>query len=220
MRNWVILGLVAVVTLSVAGMSSADVPSALTSSVICRCVATGGLGASTQEAANKCSVSNEAVGPAENLRVEVTVRNVLGAVLAGSTVIATAAPMGGASYGFCSGQNPQTAISDGSGNATFVINKLGASLVATPTQPDLDYAVTAQGPGPGSAVTLVACPTKFSVIAFDENADLTTNLTDFAIFGTDFGAGNPRSDFNWDGVVNLTDFAIFGAHFGHSCAGL
>jgi len=221
MRNWVILGLVAAVTLSVAGISSADVPSALTSSVVCRCVAASGGGASTQEGANKCSIADEGVGPAENLRVEVTVRNVLGAVLAGSTVNSTATGLSGAVYAWASGVGPtQTGLSDINGNVSFVFNKGGVSIAATQVQPDLDYATTAQGPGPGSAVSLIACPTKFSVVGFDQNADGATNLTDFAIFAADFLAGNPRSDYNWDSAVNLTDLALFSAHFGHSFAGL
>jgi len=79
--------------------------------------------------------------------------------------------------------------------------------------------VTAQGPGPGAAVALNSCTTKFSVVSPDHNADGFQNLTDFAIFAADFGAGNARSDFNWDGAMNLTDFAMFSAHFGKSFAG-
>lgn len=226
MRNWVTLGLVAAMSLGVVGVSLADVPSALTSSVICRCVATAGGGASTQAAANKCTIADAGDNPSEDLRVEVTVRNVLGAALAGSTVSATATAMGGASFIWDDGvspaepvENPQTALSDGSGNATFIFDEGGVNNAPAPVLPNLDAAVTAQGPGPGSAVTLIPCPTKFSVVGFDLDASGQTSLVDFAIFSTDFGAGNARSDFNWDGLVNLVDFAQFSAHFGETFAG-
>jgi len=228
MRNWVILGLVAAVSLGVAGLSYADVPSALTSSTICRCVADGLGGASTQAAANKCTISDRGVGPAEDLRAEITVRNVLGASLAGSTVSVTATAMGGAGFIWDDGvnppqpvENPQTAVSDGSltGNAVFVFDEGGVSNAAVPVLPNLDMNVTATGPGPGGAVALNACTTKFSVVGFDENDSGLTDLTDFAIFATDYGAGNARSDFNWDGAVNLTDFAQFAAHYNTSFAG-
>jgi len=226
MRNWVILGLVAAVSLGVAGLSYADVPSALTSSVICRCVADGLGGASTQAAANKCTIADDGTNPSEDLRVEVTVRNVLGAGLAGSTVSCTATAMGGATFIWDDGvsppqpvENPQTALSDGSGNANFVFDEGGVSNPAVPALPNLDAAVTATGPGPGGAVSLIPCPTKFSLVSPDHNADGSQNLTDFAIFAADFGAGNARSDFNWDGAMNLTDFAMFSAHFGKSFTG-
>lgn len=226
MRNWVILGLVAAVSLGVAGLSYADVPSALTSSVICRCVADGLGGASSQAAANKCTIADRGVGPSEDLRAEITVRNVLGAGLAGSTVSCTATAMGGATFIWDDGvspaqpvENPQTGLSDGSGNANFVFDEGGVSNAAAPVLPNLDMNVTAQGPGPGGAVALNPCTVKFSVVGFDENASGTTDLTDFAIFATDYGAGNARSDFNWDGAVNLTDFAQFAAHYNTSFAG-
>lgn len=226
MRNWVTLGLVAAVSLGVAGVSLADVPSALTSSVLCRCVADGLGGASTQAAANKCTIADRGRGPSEDLRVEIVVRNVLGAGLAGSTVSVTATAMGGASFLWDDGvspaepvENPQTALSDGSGNANFVFDEGGVSNAAVPVLPNLDANITATGPGPGGPVALVACPTKFSVVGFDHNASGATDLVDFAIFATDFGAGNARSDFNWDGAVNLVDFAQFAAHFSTSFAG-
>jgi hypothetical protein len=225
MRNWVILGLVAAVSFGVAGLSYADVPSSLTSSVVCRCVADGLGGASTQAAANKCTIADEGRGPAEDLRVEVTVRNVLGAVLAGSTVNGTATAMAGSGFIWDDGvspaepvENPQTALSDGFGNATFIFDEGGVSYGGA--YPNLDAAVTAQGPGPGSAVSLIPCPTKFSVRSPDLNASGAQDLTDFAIFAGDYVAGgDTKSDFNWDGATNLTDLAIFTAHYLKSFAG-
>lgn len=226
MRNWVTLGLVAAVTVGLAGIASADVPSALTSSVTCRCVADGLGGASTQAAANKCTIADEGRGPAEDLRVEIVVRNVLGAGLAGSTVNVNMTTTGGATALWDDGlnppepvENPQTALSDGSGNANFIFDEGGIQNAAVPVLPNMDAAVTAQGPGPGGAVSLNPCPIKFNVLGFDENASGATDLTDFAIFATDYGAGNARSDFNWDGAVNLTDFAQFAAHYLKSFTG-
>ena len=85
--------------------------------------------------------------------------------------------------------------------------------------PNLDMNITAQGPGPGAAVALTPCSTKFSVVGYDENASGIIDLTDFAIFATDYGAGNLRSDYNWDSVMNLTDFALFAAHYLKSFTG-
>jgi hypothetical protein len=151
---------------------------------------------------------------------------VLGADLAGSTVSCTATAMAGATFIWDDGvnppqavENPQTAVSDGAGHATFIFDEGGVSNPAVPALPNLDAAVTATGPGPGGAVSLIPCPTKFSVIGFDANADGFTNLTDFALFATDYGAGNARSDYNWDGPVNLTDFAMFAGHYLKSFSG-
>src|SRR5262249_22619418 len=163
--------------------------SSLTSSVTCRCVADGLGGASSQAAANKCTIADEGRGPAEDLRAEMVVRNVLGAALAGSTVNVTATVIGASTEVWDNGinppepvENPQTGLSAADGSANFVFDEGGITNGATPTLPNLDMNVTASGPGPGGAVTLNPCPTKFSVIAYDENADGSTDLTDFAIF--------------------------------------
>src|SRR5262249_22787688 len=160
-------------------------------------------------------------GPSDDIHVLVTVRNVLGQGLAGANVVAAATPIGSATFRWDDGslppgdtpENPQTGVSDGLGHVEVIYNEGGGALPPTPLMPDLDFTVTTQGPGPGGPVQIPGCPTPFSIIGVDLNADGRVNLTDFAIFGTDYGAGNPRSDFNWDSRVNLTNFAMFSAHY-------
>jgi hypothetical protein len=226
MRTWVTLGLAAVASIGIVGASLADVPSQLTSSVGCSCVADGLGGVSTQTASNKCTISPRGGTFSEDLVVAVTVRNVLGSVLAGSSVVVTAVPVGGATYIWDNGvtppelvENPQTAVSDGSGNANFTFDEGGVNNTPAPTFPNLNFSVTAQGPGPGSAVTLNSCATQYSIVSYDLNASGDVTLTDFTIFGIDYGAGNARSDFTFNGSVNLTDFTAFGANYGATING-
>jgi hypothetical protein len=226
MRKWVTLGLVAAASLGFASSSSADVPSALTSSVICSCVADGLGGASTQAAANKCTISPRGGIRSEDLIVAVTVRNVLSAALAGSTVNATAAATGVSTFIWDNGvnppeavENPQTGVSNGAGQVTFTFDEGGVTNNPTPTLPNLNFSVTAQGPGPGSAVTLQSCSPQYSIVGYDSDASGAVALPDFGTFAGDFGAGNLRSDFNWDGGVGLPDFGFFAGNFGATIDG-
>lgn len=220
MQKWVTLGLVVAAALGMTASSFADVPSSLTSTVSCTCVADPLGGASTQ-LPTKCSITPAGKNPSEDILVQVAVKNVLGAALAGSTVSATAVGVGGTSFVWDNGvtpaepvENPQTGLSDGAGNVTFTFDEGGASMAASPVLPNLNFTVTAQGPGPGGPVALAACAPQLNVLSFDLNLSGDVNLVDFAIFGGDLGAGNLRSDFNWSGGVNLVDFALFGAHMG------
>lgn len=221
MQKWVTLGLVAVASLGLAGVSFADVPSSLTSTVVCQCVADAGGGASSQ-LPNKCTITPSGTSPSEDVQVNVTVRNVLGAPLAGSTVVIASVGVGGATFIWDDGvlpaepdEDPQTGLSNGSGVFNVVFDEGGVSNTATPTLPNLDFSVTASGPGPGGPVALAACAPQLQVLSYDLNASGQVNLVDFALFGSDFGAGASRSDFNWSGgAPNLVDFALFGAEFG------
>lgn len=51
----------------------------------------------------------------------------------------------------------------------------------------------------------------------DINGDLVVDLSDFGLFGQDFGTDAFRSDFVHDGLVDLADFSRFGASFGERC---
>ncbi len=52
----------------------------------------------------------------------------------------------------------------------------------------------------------------------DLNGDLIVNLSDVALFASDFfTTPQYRSDFNNDGVINLTDLTILAPHIGASC---
>jgi hypothetical protein len=220
MRTWVTLGLAAVASIGIVGASLADVPSQLTSSVGCTCVADGLGGVSTQTGANKCTISPRGGAKSEDVKVAVTVRNVLGSVLAGSSVVVTAVPVGGSTYIWDNGvtppeaaENPQTAVSDGFGNANFTFDEGGATNNPAPTFPNLNFSVTAQGPGPGSAVTLNSCATQYSIVSYDSNASGLVDLLDFSTFATDFGAGNLRSDYTFDSLVDLLDFSAFATNY-------
>ena len=193
----------------------------ITSSTECflRADATGGI--SSQMAANKGTISPSGRGPSEDIHLRVTIRNVLGAPLAGATVVATATATSGAVFRWDDGslppgdtaENPQTAVTDASGVVELIYDEGGVMLQPSPSLPNLDFAVTSQGPGPGGPVALAGCATRFSLLSFDLNADGRVDLTDFAIFSTDYVAGNPRSDFTWADGVNLADLAAFTAHY-------
>jgi len=216
MRKWVTLGLVAVVTLGMAGYSFADVPSSLTSTVACTCVAGPGGAASTQLPYH-CTISPaNGTTHAEDIKVSVVVRNVLGSPLAGSTVNATATPVGASTFIWNPAQNPQSIVSDGSGNANFTFRRGGVATGSSPSFPNLDYSITAQGPGAGSPVGLNACSPQLNVKGYDENASGGVDLVDFALFSSDLGSGGARSDFNWSGATDLVDFALFSANLGTS----
>lgn len=221
MQKWVTLGLVAAASLGLAGVSFADVPSSLTSTVVCQCVADPGGGASSQ-LPYKCTITPSGTSPSEDVQVNIVVRNVLGAPLAGSTVVVTSVGVGGATFIWDDGlipvepdEDPQTAVSNGVGVANFVFDEGGVNNTPVPTLPNLDFSVTASGPGPGGPVALAACAPQLQVVGYDLNASGAVNLADFGIFASDFGAGNPRSDFNWSGGgPNLADFGLFAAEFG------
>jgi len=221
MQKWVTLGLVAAASLGLAGISFADVPSSLTSTVVCQCVADAGGGASSQ-LPYKCTITPSGTSPSEDVQVNVVVRNVLGAPLAGSTVVITSVGVSGATFIWDNGllpiepdEDPQTGLSNGVGVFNAVFDEGGVNNTPTPTLPNLDFSITAAGPGPGGAIALTACAPQLQVLSFDLNASGAVNLADFAIFAGDFGAGNARSDFNWStGAPNLADFALFAASFG------
>jgi hypothetical protein len=51
--------------------------------------------------------------------------------------------------------------------------------------------------------------------SMDYDTNGAVGLTDFIVFGRDYGTTAYRSDFTWDGTVGLGDFIIFGQHWGH-----
>jgi hypothetical protein len=133
-------------------------------------------------------------------------------------VTATPVPINGAAATWCVGESPQALLSVAGGVADFVFDNgtvnLAAGLIET-----LDFDVTAQGPGPGAAVSLADCPDPLFVISFDlDGVDLDVDIVDFAQFGSDLGSVNVRSDFNFSGgVTDIIDFAMFGAHLNKLC---
>ena len=51
--------------------------------------------------------------------------------------------------------------------------------------------------------------------SFDYDTNGAVSLSDFTIFGGDYGTTRWRSDFTGDGAVALGDFSMFGQHYGH-----
>lgn len=226
MRNWAILGLVAAASLGIAGNSLADVPSSLTSTVGCACTADPGGGASSQ-LPNKCTLTPSGTNPSEDINVSVVVRNVLGAPLAGSTVVVSSVGVNGAVFIFDDGtipfqadEDPQTGLSNGSGVFSGTWDEGGVQMAGATTFPNLDFSTTASGPGPGGPVALAACAPQLSVISYDLNGNGVVDLVDFAIFAGDLASNDDEANFNWNlgggDDVDLVDFALFAAELNTS----
>jgi hypothetical protein len=225
MSKWVTFGLVAAASLGLAGVSSADVPSSLTSTVLCECHATAGGGASGALPL-KCTITPSGTNPSEDVHVHVTVRNVVGAPLAGSTTTATSVGLAGAIFVWDNGvsppeadEDPQTGLSDAGGNVNFTFDEGGVNNAPVAASPNLDFAVTASGPGPGGPVTLAGCSPQLTVVSYDLNANGQVNSIDVGIFASDIGFANTRSDFNFSGgAVNSVDVGLFAAEIGADLA--
>lgn len=235
--RWVTVGLVALATLGLAGLALADVPSDLTSTVSCECQPdpVGGSGAANPDECTLCPGGDgDPVDGTEDIVISVIVRNVLGQPLAGSNVVCTAAAVPAAGDAFAWDNDgtpigdpimdPQSATTAVGGTASFVYdqtaivwNEIAGTGV---TLPNLDFLVTAQGPGPGLPVTLQGCNPQLKVISYDMAAgDGLVGLQDFGDFASCWNTLDQRSDFNWSGgVVNLQDFGAFATHWDHKFA--
>jgi hypothetical protein len=231
MRNWVTVGLVAIGSLAIAGAAAADVPSELTSDVGCSCSADAVSGGASQALPLKCTISPSGgtptggnLDPSDDINVSVVVRNVLSAPLAGSTVVVTSAAFGGTTAYFDNGaspvesdEDPQTAVSALDGSANFVFDEGGVLIPAGQGGvANLDFAVTAAGPGPGGPVVLDPCPTDLTVHGYDLDNDAggDCDLGDFGTFATYFTGGDLRGDFTHTAGVGLPDFGLFAGNFG------
>jgi hypothetical protein len=152
------------------------------------------------------------------------VRNVLSAPLAGSTVSVASAPFGGATAYFDNGvspaesdEDPQTAVSALDGSANFVFDEGGVLIPAGQGGlANLDFSVTATGPGPGGPVALDPCPADLTVHAYDLDNDAggDCDLADFGNFAAYFLAGDLRADYTHTAGVGLPDFGLFAQNFG------
>lgn len=230
MRNWVTIGLVAIGSLAVAGAAVADVPSSLTSDVVCSCSADVASGGASGALPLNCTISPSGgfggTDPSDNINVAVIVRNVLSVPLAGSSVVVASAPIGGAVFAFDDGvappeadEDPQTAVSALDGSANFVFDEGG--VVTAAGAANLDFSVTASGPGPGGPVVLDDCDPDLYVLGYNLDAldaevppDNDVDVVDFAIFASLFGLGPNRGDFNHSGgLTGVVDFALFAANF-------
>lgn len=212
-----------VAVLAVFGIARAETPPMIYDTIRCEIHADATGGASTQAGAGQGTLSPSGRGPADEVHIIYTVRNVLGAPLAGATVSAQPVAVGGSTVTWDNGllppgdvpEAPQTGVSDGSGTVQFMFDEAGASVGAYPTLPNLDVAITIRPPA-GAPYAGLSCSPRLSVISYDLDASGVVNLVDFARFGGDMGSGSLRSDFNWNGRMDLTDFALFGANMGAS----
>jgi hypothetical protein len=230
--------LVVLASLGLASLALADVPSDLTSTVSCYCDADPAGGSGAAVPGTNCTICPSGDGVpsfgTEDVFVNVVVRNVLGQPLAGSTVTVSSVAVAQDTVVWDDGlipggagdpdEDPQTAVSAADGSASFMFDEGGIGfneVAGTPiAQPDLDFLVTAQGPGPGGPVVLVGCVPQLNMISFDmRGSDCNVGLLDFGDFATCFGAGgiDTRCDFNWDTLVNLVDFGHFATHWAHDC---
>ena len=64
---------------------------------------------------------------------------------------------------------------------------------------------------------LDAGPMPLNFVSPDLDGDRIVDITDFSIFGLDFGSTAMRSDFVPDGIVDLADFSTFGVNFHSNC---
>ncbi|HVP58906.1 MAG TPA: hypothetical protein VMU02_12495, partial [bacterium] len=115
MRFLVVIG-VLILALTVASVSFAGVPSASTSTVE---RAGQGTPACNPDKAVVCPK-----GDMGSVLVTVTVRNVYGDPLSGKTVNCQAVPVTG-TFCFCTGQTPQSGVTNGSGVVQFTFIKFG-----------------------------------------------------------------------------------------------
>lgn len=199
------------------------------STVNCRCAADPASGGASTMLPLKCTISPSGgaggTDPSDDILVIVFVSDAIGAPLPGSTVVVSHAAIGATVFIWDPGappigdtdEDPQTAITNAIGQAIFKYDEGGArSPGCLGGMPNLDFTVTAQGPGPGGPVVLPNCVPDLTVHAYDLDADCDVDVVDFAIFASCFGVG-VRGDFNHDGVANVIDFALFAANFGASC---
>lgn len=117
----------------------------------------------------KCTISPSGGGPnpagffapSDDVRVDVVVVDLTGSPVAGSTVLCSSTAIGGAVVAWDNGppddEDPQTGVSNAAGAVAFIYDEGGVSIPAGGGGvPNLDFTVTAQGPGPGGPVVLPA----------------------------------------------------------------
>ena len=190
-KKLVIACTTAILSCLTAGMASAGVPCAGTTSV----VATGSDAQCTPGAA-VCPA-----GDYHTVSVQVTVRDCYGTPLAGETVTVTPAGVTG-KFCFCD-TSKVIGPTDALGQATAYYTYFGGCG-------DLTFYATIQTvtAGPSAAIT-IGSP--------DNNGDCVVNLVDFGNFASDFLTTSSCSDYNCDDIVDLVDFGNFASHFLHIC---
>jgi hypothetical protein len=227
MQRFLIVGLMALATLGLAGLSIADVPNESNSTVACECIADAGTGiGSGKDEAHECNICPGGDKFTEDIWVHVIVRNHQNQPLTGSTVTVTAVALNGETLSWDDGvspveadEDPQVMLSAGDGSADFMYDEGGVDqLEPNTTFPNVDFNVLMSGPGPGSASK--TCDTQFEVTGFDHDISGIVDLPDLAVFGVQgWAAQDLECDYNHsDGAVpvDLIDFAMFAQSWGHA----
>jgi hypothetical protein len=193
-RKMKVLAVAVVLSLVLAGVAFAGIPSASTSTVDREGQGIAG-----------CDPNVGVVCPASDLGtvlVTVTVRNVYGDVLPGISVTCTATPVVG-TFCFCPGENPQSDITDINGQCFFYFTDFGGCGT-------IQFDAVADG------IVLNPSPTIY-IASVDTNGDCAVNLTDFIYFAGVYQTPDACCDFDCSGLVNLPDFITFASHYNHIC---
>jgi hypothetical protein len=194
--KWFLVSALVVVCLVAAGVASAGIPSASTSTVE----------REGQGSPGTCDPDVAVICPASDIGwvlVTVTVRNVYGDPLPGKVVNCYMLTEIWGDCEWCPGENPQTGTTDGNGQAFFYFHDGGGCC-------EVQFGADCEGVifNPSPLIT---------IISPDRNADLVVNLTDFILFAGSYFTSDICFDFNCDGIVDLSDFIIFAAHYNHTC---
>jgi hypothetical protein len=209
----------AVVAVSLPRTVSAEQPPSLTSSMICECVADPGGGASLQPPL-RGTISPSGRAPSEDIHVRVIARDVVGAPLAGASIIVHAASIPGSTFRWDDGrlpagdtaEDPQAGLSDATGVVDFYYDEGGLAQALTGTHANLSFEGVIETP---LLRQQVACPF-LTIVSVDLDGSGTVELPDFALFAYALRENAPGGDFNHSGGTDLIDFSLFGAHLNTS----
>jgi hypothetical protein len=183
-----------ILLLSLAGVALGGVPSASTSTV-----ERAGQGSPT------CNPNTAVVCPKGDwgsVLVTVTVRNVYGDPLPTKTVNCQAVPVTG-TFCFCTGQTPQSGVTDASGVVQFTFIKFGGCG-------NLKFTADCEG-------VSFAPSSNIYIVSPDVNGSCSVTAVDFGLFAGAFNTTNPCYNYNCDSSVNGVDFGLFAGHFTHVC---
>jgi len=190
-----LISVLAVLSLALASVASAGIPSASTSTV----VAIG-------EGTPACNPNTAVVCPASDMgwvKITVTVRNIYGDPLPGKLVNCYAIPVAPDVFCFCPGEDPQSGTTDVNGEVVFYYTDFGGCG-------NIQWGADCEGVVfNASNIIYIASP--------DNDADCTVSLIDFSNFASSYLTGDPCCDYDCSGVVDLIDFSTFASHYLHAC---
>jgi hypothetical protein len=184
-----------ILSLAVAGVATAGIPNATTSTV--EREGQGSPGTCDPDIAIVCPASDISA-----IQVTVTVRNIYGDPLPGKIVDCWAEEVAGV-FCWCPAESLQTDTSDINGQCFFYFSDFGGCGT-------IQFGAQSEG------VNFVPSPT-IEVRSPDINGDCQVSLLDFIAFAALYGTIDPCGDYDCDGAVGLNDFIVFASHYGHIC---